>query len=291
MRWACPHGHANIAHCGASGGHYPGHVTAQRILQSGLWWPFLFRDATQFVKMCNTCQRCGSKPTRRSNRPLSISLAWQPFERWGIDFVGPIHPTSQPGGLQYLLVATDYATKWAEVKATRDCTAHTVAIFLYENIFTRFGCPIEIISDQGKHFVNAVLSEIFSKYKIFHRKSCAYYPRANRHAKSTNKVLIQLLKKACFLHPTTWGQAILGVTWAYRTVFKATTTHTPFRLAFGIEAIAPFEFLGCSPRVHSLRAESYANIMASNLSHLILLEESRASASASLSAEQHRRKA
>ncbi|KAH6557594.1 hypothetical protein KP509_1Z105300 [Ceratopteris richardii] len=58
------------------------------------------------------------------------------------------------------------------------------------------------------------------KYKIFHKKSCAYYPRANGQAKSTNKVLISLLRKMCYLHPLIWGTTYLGVVWAYMTAFK-----------------------------------------------------------------------
>ncbi|MCO5574755.1 hypothetical protein L7F22_028545 [Adiantum nelumboides] len=98
-------------------------TTTEKILQSGLWWPYLFRDAIAFAKQCDTCQRCAPKPSRLANRPLQVSMAWLPFERWDIDFVGPITPTAQPSGARYLLVATDYATKWAEVAPTKDCTS------------------------------------------------------------------------------------------------------------------------------------------------------------------------
>ena len=48
----------------------------------------------------------------------------------------------------------DYITKWVEAKATQKNDAHTTAKFLYEYIFTRYGLSIEIVSDQGKHFLN-----------------------------------------------------------------------------------------------------------------------------------------
>ncbi|MCO5608227.1 hypothetical protein L7F22_062433 [Adiantum nelumboides] len=142
------------AHCGPTGGRSLGHITTQKIIQSGLWWPYIFRDGIAYVKVCDVCQRCGPKPSKQANRPLQVSMAWLPFERWGIDFVDPISPPAQPGNKKYLLEATDYATKWAEVLATTDCTGNTVAKFLYENILCRFGCPLEITSDRGSHFVN-----------------------------------------------------------------------------------------------------------------------------------------
>jgi hypothetical protein len=58
---------------------------------------------------------------------------------------------------QYILVATEYVTKWAEALATKTDDAKTVAEFLYENIITRFGCPKELVSDRGTHFINKTI--------------------------------------------------------------------------------------------------------------------------------------
>ena len=73
----------------------------------------LFRsDAVEFVKRCDPCQRA-TKPQNWDRMPLSINLATQPFEKWGIDFVGPISPTAINSQARYIIVATDYFTKWA----------------------------------------------------------------------------------------------------------------------------------------------------------------------------------
>lgn len=70
-----------------------------------------------------------------------------PFEKWAIDFVGPIEPSSH--GKSYILVCTDYATKWVEAKAKKHAKDNKVAEFLYESIFTRFGVPRELVTNQG----------------------------------------------------------------------------------------------------------------------------------------------
>jgi hypothetical protein len=54
-------------------------------------------------------------------------------------------------GNKYILVAIDYATKWVEVKALRTNIVIVTAIFLYEYILTRFGCPLTIVINQGVH--------------------------------------------------------------------------------------------------------------------------------------------
>ena len=152
--------------------------------------------------------------------PLTGILIVEIFDVWGIDFMGPF-PCSN--GFLYILLAVDYVSKWVEAKATRTNDSRVVAEFLRSNIFARFGCPLEVITDRGSHFVNEVITIIFAKCKIFHRKSCAYYPRANGQAESTNKVLCKLLCKLCHQQPSTWPQALLGTLWAFRTSFKATT--------------------------------------------------------------------
>ena len=77
--------------------------------------------------------------------PLSINLATQPFEKWRIDFVGPISPTAINSQARYIIVAIDYFTKWAEARATRKADARSdarsTAKFLYEQVISRYGCP------------------------------------------------------------------------------------------------------------------------------------------------------
>ena len=65
----------------------------------------------------------------------------EPFEKWALDFVGPISPVSHKK--KYIMVCTDYVTKWVEAKAFFRATEKYVVEFIYEEIFTRFGVPRE----------------------------------------------------------------------------------------------------------------------------------------------------
>ena len=118
-------------HSNACGGHFAGESTAHKALLVGYWWPTLFKDAHNYTRKCDPCQRV-EKPTPTTAMPLVPLLVLAPFEKWRIDFVGPIALATRYGRKCYILVATDYATKWAEVATTRTDDAKTVAKFLYE---------------------------------------------------------------------------------------------------------------------------------------------------------------
>jgi len=153
-----------FCHTLACGGHFGPHRTARKVLDSGLYWPSMFRDAHRFCTLCERCQRTGSI-SRRNEMPQYPLLFCEVFDVWGIDFMGPF-PVSF--GFVYILLAVDYVSKWVEAKATRTDDAKVVADFIKSNIFCRFGIPKALISDQGTHFCNRSIEALLRKYAVVH---------------------------------------------------------------------------------------------------------------------------
>ena len=92
--------------------------------------------------------------------PHQPVLPLDPFQKCGLDFVEPFTPEAARTGNRYILVATDYCTKWVEAKVLRDSTVASTTKFLYEYIWCWYGCSIELMSDQGGHFINKIIQAL-----------------------------------------------------------------------------------------------------------------------------------
>jgi transposase InsO family protein len=163
------------SHEGIAGGHYVGKETAHKVLRAGLWWPTLHRDAKDYYRACDVCQRV-TKPSKRDEIPLAPPLTLQAFEKWAIDFVEPINPPGKRTGARYIIIATEYLTRWAEARVFKDFSATTVARFIFDDIITRFGCPKILMSDQGTHFINKTVEALTEEFVVHHQKSTPYHP-------------------------------------------------------------------------------------------------------------------
>ena len=84
--------------------------TADKILRAGFYWPSLFADVKKFVVSCHKCQIFERK-RKLLPLPLKPISTERPFQQWGLDFIGEIHPSSS-GQHKWILTATYYFTKW-----------------------------------------------------------------------------------------------------------------------------------------------------------------------------------
>jgi hypothetical protein len=205
----------------------------------GYYWPSIFKDAAKYVRSCDSCQRIG-RPTSADKMPLHAQVMIEPIEKWALDFVGPISPMSRRKN--YTLLCTDYVTKWVEEKALFQATEKFVVEFIYEDIFTCFGVPREIVTNQGTQFTFKLMKELRDKYGIKHCKSSPYHPQANGQVESTNKVMEAILTKIVQLHHRDWVDRLPEALWAYRTTWRNTTGHTPYELVYGKQVLLAIEF-------------------------------------------------
>ena len=88
--------------------------------------------------------------------------------------VGPVNSPSRE--YIWIVVATEYFTKWAKAVPLCKATGGAMANFIKENIIVRFGVPHKIISGNGTPFVNSDVRRMLEFYQVKHYKSSPYYP-------------------------------------------------------------------------------------------------------------------
>jgi len=121
----------------------------------------------------------------------------QPFEKWAIDFVGPIQPPDKKTGVHYIIIVKKYLTRWAKAQPVKACTGATTVKFLFEYVLTKFSCPKVLMSDRHTHFLNETINMLTEEFKVYHQKSTLYYPQANGKVEAFNKILENTLTKIC----------------------------------------------------------------------------------------------
>ncbi|GJT09599.1 reverse transcriptase domain-containing protein [Tanacetum coccineum] len=237
----CVHGKEALdileaCHNGPTGGHHGANLTAKKIFDSGFFWPTIYKDAHEFVKNCDSCQRQG-KTSQRDEMPQNSIQVCEIFDMWGIDFMGPF-PSSR--GNKYILVAVDYLSKWVEAKALPTNDARVVCKFL-KSLFARFGAPRAIISDRGTHFCNDQFAKVMQKYGVTHRLSTAYHPQTSGQVEVSNRGLKRILERTIGENRASWSDKLDDALWAFRTAYKTPIGCTPYKLVYGKACHLPIE--------------------------------------------------
>ena len=137
------------------------------------------------------------------------------------------------GNRKYLLVCTDYFTKWVEAEPLANIRDMDVKRFIWKNIITRFGVPNVLISDNGLQFDSKAFRKYCSDLGIKNRYSTPTYPQGNGQAEAVNKVIVNGLKKRLDDAKGRWVEKLPHMLWTYRTTPRKSTSETPFSMTHG----------------------------------------------------------
>ncbi|GJT63483.1 reverse transcriptase domain-containing protein [Tanacetum coccineum] len=183
-------------HHGPTRGHYGPSIIAKKVFYAGFYWPTIFKKP----RLCEI------------------------FNIWGIDFMGPFLKSHK---FEYILVAIDYVSKWAEAEALPTNDARVVVNFL-KKLFSRFGIPKALINDRGTHFCNRQMEKILKKYGVHHLIATTYHPQTSGQVENTNRALKRILEKTVKDNPSVWSRKLDDALWAFRTAYKTLILRTDF---------------------------------------------------------------
>jgi hypothetical protein len=223
-----------VAEAHNSVGHQ-GRNATYKTLSERFYWPNMYDQIAYFVRSCNICQ------LRSRTRPIvPFSPTWNSgiLRRFDLD---TIHMPDGVGGMKYLLQATDPAMSWVEARAARKPNSETWAKFLYEEVYSRFGCVLLCLVDGGSEFKGAV-DILFKQYGIVVIVSSPYHPEGNGHAERSHQTLVNSILRACGKDAHRWPLYVHAGLWAMRCSTSRVTGYTPYFLLYGLCPCFAFDF-------------------------------------------------
>lgn len=230
-----------IQHCHDSrtGGHFGVNKTLGKLRQR-FYWIGCKRDVEDHCRRCDICNsRRGAGARRRAKlRPFNVGA---PFERVAIDVLGPLPQTSR--GNRYLVVMMDYFTKWPEAVAVCDQGAESVAAALLEQVVSRYGVPLELHSDQGRHFESRVFQNLLELLGVYKTRTTPLHPQSDGMVERFHRTLLRYLSKFVEKEQKDWDQLIPMCLLAYRAAVHEATQYTPAMLNLGREVRLPIDLL------------------------------------------------
>ncbi|CAL8991843.1 unnamed protein product [Prunus brigantina] len=141
------------------------------------YWPSILKDCIEYAKACIKCQIYGPIQRVPAEALHPVTKPW-PFRGWAVDIIGKIYPAAS-NQHAWILVATDYFTKWVEAESYRSISS----------------AQVTITADNGSVFASAETREYAERMGIKLVHSTPYYPQSNGQAEASNKVIKGILEK------------------------------------------------------------------------------------------------
>jgi len=218
-------------------GHLGVDKTLKRI-RTRFFWPKMLETVLKYVQSCRSCQS-RKRPLKPIGGPMQPLTADNPFERVGVDLLGPLPKTKD--GNKYIIVAVDYFTKWAITRALPKATTVHVVDFFIKEIFLQHGAPLQLISDRGKCLKNNFTKELFAALQVERGLCSPYRPQTNGLVERLNHTLAMMLSMYVRPQHDDWDKSLHYVTFAYNTAQQSSIGCSPFFALYGREPLLPLD--------------------------------------------------
>ena len=225
-----------------------GHMGVRRTLACCRLRFYWYRMRESVEMWCRGCTKCASRKmggARKRRAALRKSVTGEPFARIGIDISGPYNTTAD--GNKYILVVSDYFTKWVEAYPMKDQEAQTVAEVLVREFISRMGVPMLIHSDQGRNFESKLFLQMCRLLGIKKTRTTAFRPASNGLVERFNRTLNEMICTTTEESPLTWDRRIPLLTMAYRGTPHESTGFSPNFMVYGRELFVPIDVLVGKP--------------------------------------------
>ena len=209
-----------------------------------------------WVDRCDSCEAI-KPPGKPAKAPMGLMPTGAPMDRLGTDILGPLPET--PRGNKYILVVTDYFSKWVEVFAVPDQTAVTCAEKILNEVVARFGTPLSLHSDQGRNYESVLFAELCQLLEIRKTRTSPGNPRCNGLTERFNCTLVRMIKAYLKGEQNEWDRNLGCLAGAYRATMHDNTGMTPNLLMLGREVRLPSKIMYRDHKVDNVDNTTYVD--------------------------------
>ena len=201
--------------------------------------------AVQVMMTVKGCLRCKQFEAKPAIADLVTIESIEPLDLVHIDIVNmeTTMATRKMLVVKKVLVVVDHFTRYVRVYVVPDRTAGTIAKTLYENYFSVFGFPCQLMSDQAPEFVSGVLSALCNLLQVKKLRTLLYHPQSNGAVERTHQTLMRMIGKLDPNHKHRWLDHISSICLAYNTTRSQVTGYSPHFLMFGCQSCLPIDLL------------------------------------------------
>lgn len=233
-------------------------------IRQNFYWPLMYSHIYNYVKSCPNCVvRRGYHANQKA--PIQrVPVTSFPFEKIALDIVGPFPLTKF--GNRFLLVITDYFTRWPEAYPIENTKSETILRCL-ENFISTHGVCKHIVTDKGSNFISEVISKFYKKFNIVKHTTTSYHPQSDGVVERLNSTLINSLSHLVSDTQEDWDRHINFALFAHRTAKHAATGETPAYLLYGRDLVLPETLISNSNIPSYQSVNDYTDDLISRLSN------------------------
>ena len=162
-----------------------------------------------------------------------------PFDRVAVDCLGPFPATYSNNW--YIVIFTDYLTRWPEGFAVSDVEATMIAELLVDHILARHGAPRTLLSDRGANFLFKLVLAVCDITHTKKLNTTAYYPQCDAVVERYNSTIAQSLLMHVDNNLKTWDTFLNLYLFAYWVLVHPTMRETPFYMLYGCKQRLPLD--------------------------------------------------
>lgn len=198
-------------------------------IRTYFYWPGMNKQIKDYCKRCRVCQIAQDSAPKPV--PLfPIPVVDEPFSELVVDVVGPLPRTKN--GNQYLLTVMCRTTRYPEAIPMSSCMSRKLMPRLLD-VFSKFGVPRVIQSDQGSNFMGKLFRQAMEKLGVKHVYSSPYHPQSQGCLERFHRSLKSVLTKFCMINEQDWDEGVQVALYALRAAKQESLGYSPFELMFG----------------------------------------------------------